>query len=170
MRRRGAQGRASREQQAESIKESIYLTFAMLAVLITLLAHGEVSAFDALRTLAVTTVSMALAILAADLLSHLVVHDRLMSFSQTRHAVRASFGSLATFVAPALLLGVGVVGVWSAEQALWAAILALSGTLVVVAGLAVRGTPILWWQRLLGVLAIAAVVTGVIAVEMLAHG
>lgn len=163
-------GRATSRQQAESIKEAIYLTFTMLAVAIALISHGEVEPVDALWTLGVTALAMAVAVLAADVLAHLVVHDVLMDRAELSHATRASIGALVTFVGPAIILGLGVIEVLPPEASLWGVVLALSVTLVATAGLAVRGTRLRWWQRVVAVATIASLAMGVVMLELLAHG
>lgn len=162
-------GRATSIQQAESIKEAIYLTFAMLAVSISMLVHGDVTTADAVWSLGVTVVGMASAILVADLLAHLVVHDVMMDRGEFAHALRASFGALVTFVAPAVLLGLGGVGLFTRTQALWGVVIVLVLTLVGTGALAIRGTALSWCWRVVLLAAIGLVACAVVAVEVLAH-
>ncbi|MBT2534511.1 hypothetical protein J7E83_20745 [Arthrobacter sp. ISL-48] len=162
-------GRASREQQADSIKEGIYLTFAALAVSLAVAVHGDVEAASALATLLVSAAGMVLAIFVADIVSHLVVHDLLMTRAGRRHSFRSAFGALATIVLPTALLAAAAMGWWPADTAVWAAVAALAATLLVITALAIKGTALPWWQRIALVGSLAALSLAVIGVQTIAH-
>lgn len=159
-----------RAARAAHLKERIYLTFAALAVVITLSAHGHVSAGDAAKTLIVTVLGTLLAVFTADLVSHLVVHGRLFTRPELRHAVNSSFGALSTVVLPFIFLGVAALGVWHPDTALRASAIALLGSLVVIGWIAVRRIPLTWFQRLIALGAEAALGLAVIGLQVLAHG
>lgn len=163
-------GGATREQQAESIKEGIYLTFASLTLMLALAAHGEFTAWEALTTLALSTLGMAAAIFAADIVAHLVVHDTVMTQEERRHAARAAFGSLLTVVSvPLLLLLTAGLGWWHVKIAIWVVVATLVVTLIVITALAIRGTPLAWKQRLALVGALTLLSLAVVGVQTLAH-
>lgn len=86
----------SRDERASQLKESLYLTFAALAVSLALTGHKEVTAAEASLTLGVTLLGTVLAVFTADVIAHLVSHERLMSIVEFRHAVRSSFRNLST--------------------------------------------------------------------------
>ncbi|MCX6501336.1 MAG: hypothetical protein NT132_02850 [Microbacterium sp.] len=159
-----------REGRAERLKERIYLTFTALAVLLALGAHGHVSAGEALRTLAVTVLGMLLAILVADVVSHMVVHERAMVPAEYRHALATSFGALGALVIPFVFLTLSAFGLWQIEGALRGAVVALVVALIVIGLSAIRRLRLRWWQRLIALGAEAVVGIAVIGLQILAHG
>ncbi|MFK0402111.1 hypothetical protein ACIQTT_07245 [Microbacterium sp. NPDC090225] len=161
---------AERAARAAHLKERIYLTFAALAVVITLSAHGHVSAGEAATTLIVTVMGTLLAVFTADLISHLVVHERLFTRSELRHALASSFGALGTVVLPFVFLGFAALDAWSTDAALRASAIALLLSLIVIGWIAVRRMPLTWLQRLIALGAEAALGLAVIGLQVLAHG
>lgn len=158
------------QERAERLKERIYLTFTALAVLIALGSHGEVSAGEALVTLVLTAIGMLLAILVADVISHIAVHQRLMTQEELRHAFAVSFGALGAIALPVVFLGLAAADVWTTERALRASSIALLAALVVIGYLAIRRVKLPWWQRLLALAGEAVLGAAVILLELLAHG
>ena len=163
----GTPDAASRRVRAERLKERIYITFAALAVVLALSLH-EVGAPKALITLLVTVVGAALAIFVADLLSHLVVHERIFDAAELRHAAVTSFGALAAVFLPAVFLVLALLGVWSADAALTASAFALVASLVAIGLAATSKVPLTWWQRLLALLGEALIGLVVIGLQLLA--
>ncbi|WEK62134.1 MAG: hypothetical protein P0Y60_05105 [Candidatus Microbacterium colombiense] len=161
---------AERAARAAHLKERIYLTFAALAVVITLSSHGHPTAGQSATTLIVTVLGTLLAVFTADLVSHLVVHGRLFTRTELRHAVGSSFGALSTVVLPFIFLGVAALGVWSTGAALRASAIALLVSLIVIGWVAVRRIPLTWIQRLIALGAEAALGLAVIGLQVLAHG
>lgn len=159
-----------RSARAAHLKERIYLTFAALAVVITLSTHGHVSAGDAAKTLIVTVLGTLLAVFTADLVSHLVVHGRLFTRPELRHAVGSSFGALSTVALPFVFLGLAALDVWGPDAALRASAVALLVSLIVIGWIAVRRIPLTWFQRLIALGAEAALGLAVIGLQVLAHG
>ncbi len=157
-------------ERAERLKERIYLTFTGLAVVMALSGHGEVTAVEALVTFAVTIAGTLLAILVADIVSHLVVHARLVTGTEFGHAIRVSFGALGAVTLPTVFLVLAALEVWKPERALRASTIALIVALVVIGYLAARRVPMLWWQRVLVLVAEAALGAAVVGLELLAHG
>ncbi|WP_336640940.1 hypothetical protein [Microbacterium sp. USHLN272] len=161
---------AERAARAAHLKERIYLSFAALAVVITLSAHGHVSAGEAATTLIVTVMGTLLAVFTADLISHLVVHERLFTPPELRHALASSFGALGTVVLPFVFLGFAGLDAWSTDAALRASAIALLASLIVIGWIAVRRMPLTWFQRLVALGAEAALGLAVIGLQVLAHG
>ena len=161
---------AERAARAAHLKERIYLTFAALAVVITLSSHGHATAGQSATTLIVTVLGTLLAVFTADLVSHLVVHGCLFTRAELRHAVGSSFGALSTVVLPFIFLGVAALEVWSTEAALRASAIALLASLIVIGWVAVRRIPLTWFQRLIALGAEAALGLAVIGLQVLAHG
>ncbi|UOR01470.1 hypothetical protein MUN77_15280 [Leucobacter allii] len=159
-----------RAERAALLKERIYLTFAALAVVLTLGSHGHVEPGDAVVTLLVTVFGTLSAVFTADLISHIVAHGRLMTAAELRHAAVTTFGALGAVALPFVFLGISALGTWPVEHALRAAAAALVASLVAIGWIAVRRIPLSWWQRLVALGAEAALGLGVIALQLLAHG
>lgn len=161
----------SAEERAEHLKERIYVTFTALAVVVTLRSEpGHVSGGTATSTLFITVLGTLLAVLTADLVSHLVVHAALPTAAEFRQMVGVSLGALSAVVVPLVLVGLAGLGVWSVAAALNASMVALLLALTAVGYLAARRIRLPWWQRLLVLLAEAALGVAVLALELLAHG
>ncbi|WP_068270879.1 hypothetical protein [Aldersonia kunmingensis] len=160
----------TRQERADRLKERIYLTFTALAVVLALRAHGDDDAAKALATLVVTVFGTLLAVFTADIVSHLVVHERMMTRKEFRHAVSSSFGALGAVTLPVVFLVLAVLDVWKPEAALRASTIALIAALVVIAFAAVRHTTLNPLQRLIALGAEAALGVAVVGLQILAHG
>ncbi|WP_460783054.1 hypothetical protein [Microbacterium tumbae] len=160
----------ARAARAEALKERIYLTFTALAVLITMGSHGRPTAGEVALTLFITAAGMLLAILVADIVSHLVVHETFMTRTELRHAVSVSLGAFTALVTPFLFLGLAGLRVWSVETAVRAGVIALVATLVLIGWIAIRRVPLTWWQRIVALAGEAALGLAVVGLELLAHG
>ncbi|MBO3662343.1 hypothetical protein [Microbacterium stercoris] len=159
-----------RQLRADRLKERIYVTFAALAVTVTLLAHGHVSALEAIITLSVTVLGTLFAVFTSDVVSHLVVHQRLLRRDELRHATATTFSAVGAVVLPLAFLGAAALGLWRTETALTAGAVALLVALVGIGYLAARRVPLVWWQRLLVLGAEAALGLIVIVLQLAAHG
>lgn len=159
-----------RELRAERLKERIYLTFAALAVTLALGSHGHVEPLAALQTLAVTVFGTLLAIFTADIVSHLVVHERMLDRTELRRALQTSFGALGAVALPFVFLILAAADVWSLEAALRGSTIALVTALVVIGFAAVRRVRLAWWQRVIALGAEALLGLAVIGLQLLAHG
>ncbi len=158
------------QERASRLKERIYVTFAALAVTVTLASHTPVAASEAISTLLVTVLGTLLAVFTADVVSHLIVHQRLMTPGELRHAVAATFGALTAVALPLALLALAGVMRWDIESALHASAVVLLLALVVFGYLAARRVELAWWQRL-AVLGGEALLGGVVMVlQLVAHG
>ncbi|WP_062386593.1 hypothetical protein [Demequina iriomotensis] len=163
------QGLTEPHARADRLKERIYLTFSGLAVVLALSTHGHVEPSEALTTLAVTALGTLLAVFTADLISHLLAHERLVDTTELRHAVRSSFGALSSLLLPFIFLGVSAAGAWDITNALVASAIALIVALVMIGYLAARQVQLGWWQRIVVLGAEAALGLAVVGLELLAH-
>jgi len=159
----------TRRERADRLKERIYLTFAALAVVLALSTH-EVETGEALRTLIVTVLGTLLAVFTADVIAHIVVHERVMTLPELRHALSASFGAIGAVTLPVVFLAIAAAGGWSTEAALRASAVALLLSLVIIGWIAVRRIAIQWWQRVIVMGAEAVLGLAVIGLQVLAHG
>ncbi|ASW54342.1 hypothetical protein [Plantactinospora sp. KBS50] len=155
--------------RAGRLKERVYLTFAALAVVLALASH-EVSAGEALLTLVVTVTGTLLAVLVADVVSHIVVHATLPDERELRGMLRTSFGASGAVYLPLLFVAFAVSGRWSVALALRASTIALVSALVVIGYLAIRRLRLPTRQKLVVLLAEFVLGAAVVALERLAHG
>jgi hypothetical protein len=159
----------TRQTRADRLKERIYVTFAALAVTVTLTAHGHVTATEAAGSLLVTVLGTLFAVFTADLISHLLVHQRFMTAHELRHAAATTFSAFGAIVLPLIFLAVAMTGAWSTDAALLASAVALLLALVAGGYLAVRRIRLPWWQRLLTLGCEAVLGAVVIVLQLLAH-
>lgn len=158
------------EERADRLKERVYVTFAALAVVLTLRSHGEVTAGVAATTLLITVGGTLLAVLLADVVSHIAVHAALPTAAEARHMVAVCTGALGVLVLPMLFVGLAASGTWTVDGALRASTIALVASLGVVGWLAVRRVALPGWQKLIVLVAEVALGVAVVALELLAHG
>lgn len=159
------------QERADRLKERVYVTFAALAVVITLRSHGEeTTAAVAATTLLITVGGTLLAVLLADVVSHLAVHAALPSPAEARHMVAVCTGALGVLVLPMIFLGFAGAGSWEVDAALRASTIALVVSLGVVARIAVRRIAVPRWQKLVVLVAVVALGFAVVGLELLAHG
>lgn len=159
------------EQRAERLKERVYVTFTGLAVVLALRGHAEeVHAGEAAGTLAITVIGTLLAVLVADFVSHLAVHAELPTRREFRHLLAVTADGAAAIVLPLIFMALAAIDAWPVEQALRASTVALIATLVAVGYLAVRRARIPARQKLVVLLAEAALGALVVGLELLAHG
>jgi hypothetical protein len=168
--RAGDRPQPTPQERADRLKERVYVTFAALAVVMTLRSHGDVSAGTAATTLLITVGGTLLAVLLADVVSHLAVHGALPTAPEARHMVAVCTGALGVLVLPMVFLGVAGTGSWPVDRALGASTIALVVSLGVVARIAVRRIAVPRWQKLLVLVAVVALGFAVVALELLAHG
>lgn len=159
----------TRVARAAALKERIYLSFTSLAVLLTMAAHSEQSAMYTATTLFITAVGTLLTIFVADVLSHLVAHERFMTRAELRHATVTSLNAIGAIVLPLLFLGLAALDVWATGTAITAGIVALLFTLVVICWIAIRRIPLTWWQRAIALTAEAVLSLIVVGLKLLSH-
>ncbi|MBD8465326.1 hypothetical protein IFU30_03500 [Plantibacter sp. CFBP 8798] len=170
MRRRRFAAEATSVQQAESVREGIYVAFTSLSVVLILAAHAEPEPAQALFAILVTGLGTVLAALTADVVAHLVVHDALFTRPEFRHACRSSLGALIVVVVPVALLLLASFGALATSVALWGSAMALVASLVIVMAMAIRGTRLSPAKRALLLGAVGAGGLLVIGLQVLAHG
>jgi hypothetical protein len=158
------------EERADRLKERVYVTFAALAVVLTLRSHGDVTAGVAATTLLITVGGTVLAVLLADMVSHIAVHAALPSPAEARHMVAVCTGALGVLALPMIFVGLAATGSWTVDGALRASTIALVASLGVVGWLAVRRVSLPGWQKLLVLAAEVALGVAVVSLELLAHG
>ena len=159
----------SREEQAATLKEGIYLIFSALAVVLAIRGHGQVTAGEALITLAVTLAGTVSAVFTADVLAHVVSHGRHMTAAEFRHAVRSSFGALSAVALPFIFLGISAATGWEVTAALLASAVSLALALAAIAWAAAHRVEMRWWQRLIVLVAETVLALAVIGLQLLAH-
>jgi hypothetical protein len=155
---------------ADRVRERVYVTFAALAVLLTLNTHSEgLGAGPAAASLVITTVGTVVAAYVAELIAHVAVHADLPDRALLRRMGWVSLGTGTTAVVPLLLLGAAALGWWDVGTALVAGAVALIATLVLIGWLGVRRARLPWWQKLVALALLAVLGTLVLALKMLAH-
>ncbi|MFI2557736.1 hypothetical protein [Nocardia farcinica] len=158
-----------RQVRADRLKERIYVTFTALAVVLALRAHQHIDAGRALFTLLLTVAATLSAVFTADVVAHLVVHERLPTRAEVARALHTVAGGLGAVAVPTVFLLLAVAEVWSVHAALRACTIALIVALVAIAYPAVRRTTLTTTQRVLVLGGEAALGTAVIALQTLAH-
>ncbi|WP_338703185.1 hypothetical protein V2W30_38215 [Streptomyces sp. Q6] len=103
----------------ERLKERIYASITLLAVLVGLAQSGHPTHLVAALSVAVTALGLWLATLVADLQAHPVAHGRLPRLPEIRHTLFVSSPLLTSAVGPLLLTGVSALGALHLTTALW---------------------------------------------------
>lgn len=103
----------------ERLKERIYASLTLLAVLVGLAQGGHSTHTGALVSVVVTALGLWLATLVADLQAHPVAHGRRPSSSDIRHTLFTSSPLLTSAVGPVLLIGLSAAGAAELTTALW---------------------------------------------------
>lgn len=160
-----------KEGFAERLRERVYVTFAALAVILTLQAHAHgLSAGSAAASLTITAVGTVAAAWLAEFIAHLAAHGGLPDRAKLRAMTGTSWGALLTIVVPLLALAGAGGGWWEVATALRVGVVALIVSLVLIAWLGIRRTKLPWPARLLALGVLAALAIGVVALKLLAHG
>lgn len=158
-----------RESAALHVRERIYVSFATLAVALTLSSHAEdLAAGTAAASLAISAIGTVAAAYVADLFSHIAVHGTIPDKAEGRSMRSASLGAASVIVAPLLALGLSALGLWSVTTALTIGIVILVATLVLVGWLGVRRTMLPRPQKLLLLAVLFALAIAVVALKLLA--
>ncbi|HEV6952332.1 MAG TPA: hypothetical protein VKY86_03665 [Promicromonospora sp.] len=162
---------AEKEELAEQLRERVYVTFAVLAVVLTLLAHAHgLTAGTAATSLTITAVGTVAAAWLAQLIAQLAAHG---GFPDRAHLVamtRTSAGALVTLVAPLLALAGAGLGWWEVTTALRVGTGVLIASLVLISWLGVRRVQVPFPARVLALGVLALLAVGVVALKLLAHG
>ncbi len=158
------------QQRGEQLKERVYITFTALAVVLALradIAHETIG--GAAGTLTVAVIGTLLAVLLADVVAHITVHQALPTRAELVHMVVVVLGAAETLVLPLLVIGLAALGLFSLEVALTTSTVILVVTLIAVGYLAVRRLKLPLVQRLLVLLAEFVLGLVVVGLELLAH-
>ncbi|KAB1661410.1 hypothetical protein F8O07_05710 [Pseudoclavibacter sp. CFCC 13796] len=158
-----------RAAAASRLKERIYITFTALAVVLTLASHADVTPQQAVTTLIVTVIGSVLAMFLAEILAHFVTHQRMFTASEARHAASTSVGATTAIALPILMLLGAWGGIWTPEIALRSSTVLLILWLVGIGFAAVRRLKLPAWQKLLVLVAEAALGLLVVGLELMAH-
>lgn len=157
------------QENAERLKERVYITFAALAVVLALGSDGHGDAGSAARTLFVTVLGTLLAVLVADWVSHIAVHQHLPTAKELRHMVGVSLGAMTAVAVPLMLVTIAAFGGMPLAAALRASTIVLIVALGAVGYLAVRRVKLPLWQKAVVLLSEVAVGLIVVALEVSAH-
>ncbi|OLO25853.1 hypothetical protein PZ61_0236120 [Streptomyces sp. MNU77] len=106
----------------ERLKERIYASLTLLAVLVGLAQGGHPTHTGAVATVAVSALGLWLATLVADLQAHPVAHGRRPGPRETRHVLFTSSPLLTSAIGPVLLIGLSATGAVELSTALWIAV------------------------------------------------
>ncbi|MFD5258287.1 hypothetical protein ACFWM5_36415 [Streptomyces bobili] len=101
----------------DRLKERIYATITMIAVLVGL-SFGGVGAFGAVTTVLTTALGLWLATLVADQQAHRTVHRHLATGHELRRMLYVSSPLLSCAAAPSVLIGLAALNVLSLHAAL----------------------------------------------------
>ncbi|WP_405794266.1 hypothetical protein [Streptomyces longwoodensis] len=107
---------------SERLKERIYASLTVLAVLIGLVEGRHVDHTGAVLAVAVTALGLWSATLVADLQARPVAHGRRLDRDDIRHVLFTSSPLLSVAVGPIVLVGLSAAGVLELRTALWVAI------------------------------------------------
>ena len=159
------------EDLAERLRERVYVTFASLAVILTLLTHAHgLSAGTAAASLTITAVGTVAAAWLAEFIAYLAAHGECPGRAKVRAMTGTSWGALLTIVVPLLALAAAGRGWWEVTAALRFGVGALIASLVLIAWLGIRRTRLSWPARVLALGVLAALAVGVVALKLMAHG
>lgn len=105
---------------ADRLKERIYATITMIAVVVGL-SFGEVDSLGAFATVLTTALGLWLAAFVADQQAHRTVHGHVATGHELRRMLYVSSPLLSCAVGPAVLIGLAALDVLSLDSALLAA-------------------------------------------------
>ncbi|MFJ9083843.1 hypothetical protein ACIRL3_15580 [Streptomyces sp. NPDC102384] len=105
----------------ERLKERIYASLTLLAVLVGLAQGGHATHKGATVAVTATALGLWLATLVADMQAHPVVHGRRSTRHEIRHELFTSSPLLTSAIGPLLLIGVSALGAVDLTTALWIA-------------------------------------------------
>jgi hypothetical protein len=105
---------------ADRLKERIYATITMIAVVVGL-SLGDVGSLGAIATILTTAAGLWLAAFVADQQAHRTVHRRLATGGELRRMLYVSSPLLSCAVGPAVLIALAALDVLSLRAALLAA-------------------------------------------------
>ncbi|MFD4347241.1 hypothetical protein ACFWQ6_20710 [Streptomyces coelicoflavus] len=107
------------EVRRERLKERLYASLTLLAVLVGLAQSGHPTHAGAAASVMATALGLWLATLVADLQARPVAHGRRPTGPEVRHALLTSSPLLSSALGPALLVALSALGVLTLDTALW---------------------------------------------------
>ena len=161
---------ADRNHRAAALKERVYVAFTVLAVIIALRTHGgHPSAIAALGTLAMAVVATIVAVYVADLVSSMVINERLPHRNEHRRILAGTLGAGVVALPPVACIALAVAGAYSASVGLLAAMLVILITLIGIGIVAVHNLHLRRPHKMIVLTAEAVLALGVIALELWSH-
>lgn len=122
-----------REAVAENMKERIYASITLLAVIAAL---WQTSEHHSVRGAVVTVIGSVVALLLATLisarLSHRAIHGKSISPKQYQHVIFTSSGLLAPAIAPTLIILLSSTGWYTLRTALMTSMIVILGSLFLI--------------------------------------
>ncbi|MGW7300672.1 hypothetical protein [Streptomyces sp. NPDC054829] len=106
----------------ERVKERVYATITMLAVLVGLAQNSHTRYSTAAVFVACTALGLWLATLVADLQAHRVVHQRMPARGEVRDLLYATWPLLSSAVGPLVMIALSALGLLGLSTALWIAV------------------------------------------------
>ncbi|MCD7100774.1 hypothetical protein [Pseudoclavibacter sp. 13-3] len=158
-----------RDEAASRLKERIYITFTALAVVLTLASHTDATPPQAVATLIVTVIGSVLAMFLAEILAHFVTHERMFTAREARRAASTSVGATTAIALPILMLMAAWADFWKLEIALRLSTALLIVWLVGIGFAAARRLKLSVRQKLMVMVAEAALGLLVVGLELMAH-
>lgn len=156
-----------REYVAENMKERIYATITLLAVIVSLWHTAEHHTVGgALASILGTVAALWLATLVAAQMSHRTVHGKNMSKREGARLMFASSGLFLPAIAPTLLLFFSDTGIIGMKTALTASVIVLLLSLFGASFAAARKIYVNPWQMLLVSILELAIGVGVVALKL----
>jgi hypothetical protein len=152
----------------ERLKERIYASLSLLAVLVGLAQGGHVTHTGAVVSVAVTAVGLWTATLVADLQAHPVTHGRRPGRRDLRHTLFTSSPLLSVAVGPLALIALSAAGALDLDTALWVSVgseVASLAALGFVGGRRIGSGPL---RALMTAVLNTVIGSGVVAVKLLA--
>jgi hypothetical protein len=159
------------EEVSSVLRERLYGAISCLATLAVLVRYtdGDTHAWARVLDVAVTTGGLWSASLLADWVAYLVAYQHGPRGGAAVKILRSSGQIFQVALAPALVLASAAFGWLDTHTAVWVAMWTLIAELGLVVMLAVRGTGLSWWQKLLASLALVGVGAVVVGIKMIAH-
>ncbi|WP_188587238.1 hypothetical protein [Gordonia jinhuaensis] len=156
--------------QVSDLKERIYVTFTGLAIVLALSVPGQSDdPAEAFAVLAVGILAVTAASLAADIIAHLVVHQRFPGGHELLHQVRTALGALPTSAIPLFMIGLAWCEVISLHSALQAAGWFYIAGLAAIVFLAIHRTDVGLLRKLMALLIVVIIALVVLLIQTLAH-
>ncbi|WAZ23322.1 hypothetical protein STRCI_004659 [Streptomyces cinnabarinus] len=110
------------ETLVERVKERVYATITMLAVLVGLAQNTHTRYSTATVFIACTALGLWLATLVADFQAHRVVHQRLPDRAELRHLLYVTSPLLSSAAGPLVMIVLSAFGLFHLSTALWIAV------------------------------------------------